>query len=556
MWGRAANLPRMRKILISALVSLLVTALAPLGRTDAAMLSLVRVRVDSPAEAGYLMSNFDETHNHGPNEIELLLWPGDLAELDSLGLDYEVVVEDVVARDRALAAGPKPLVSLPGPDRSDYRRLGDYNAEMQDLAGKNKSLVKLFEMKRPSLEGRTVYGLEIAADVKATDGRPVFYLDALHHAREWPAAEFTMIYAHYLVEEFGKNPQITNLLRKARVIVVPIVNVDGFDYSRESVLSAHQTVANNTSATAAGNGFEGYWRKNRRSLTGVTVPVAQKNPDAYGVDPNRNYSYEWGDMHGGSSGLQVDQTYRGEAPFSEPETQNVRDIVLGRNVTGVITNHTYQSTVLRAGGGKAPEDAPIEAIGQKMADVLGYQNNGTVGYPTTGTTDDWAYSVIGAFGYTIEHGTQGFHPPYANFVAEHHDEVSKAFTIMLETTANPKYHSVLTGNVTNGPAKLTLTRVNKTPLSPGNPIGEKFVSEKIQISTTANGRFEWHVGPSTSPWSKKTTAYTLTVKGGDGSVTKMPVVLRRGQRLQLDTIGMAAKSVRAHANSDVPEHNH
>ncbi|HEV2757207.1 MAG TPA: M14 family metallopeptidase [Actinomycetota bacterium] len=545
----------MRKLLITALVSLLVAALAPIGRTDTAVLSLVRVHVDSPAEAGYLMSNFDETHNHGPSEIELLLWPGDLAELDALGLDYEVVVEDVVARDRALDAGPNPVVSLPGPDRSEYRHLADYNSEMQDLAAKNKSLVKLFEMKRPSLEGRTVYGVEIAADVKKVDGRPIFYLDALHHAREWPAAEFTMIYAHYLVEEFGKNPQITNLLKKARVIVVPIVNVDGFDYSRESVLSANETVAHQTDLTGAANGFEGYWRKNRRSLTGVTVPVAQKNPDAYGVDPNRNYSYEWGDTHGGSSSSQLDATYRGEAPFSEPETQNVRDIILGRNVTGVITNHTYQSTVLRAGGGKAPEDFILEPLGEKMAGALGYQNNGTVGYPTTGTTDDYAYAVIGAFGYTIEHGTLGFHPPYAEFVAEHHDEVSKAFTIMLEATANPKYHSVLKGHIANGPAKLTLTRTNRTPLSEGNPIGEKFVTDKIQISTTANGAFEWHVGPSTSPWSKKKTSYTLTVKDANGAVMKMPVVVRRGQTLDLGHLAFSAKTAEAKLIS-ADGHNH
>ena len=548
----------MRKLLISALVSLLVAALAPLGRTDAAVLSLVRVRVDSPSEAGYLMSHFDETHNHAPNEVELLLWPGDLAELDSLGLDYEVVVEDVVARDRALAAAPKPLVSLPGPDRTDYRRLPDYNAELQDLAAKNKGLVKLIEMQRPSLEGRTVYGVEIAADVNATDGRPVFYLDALHHAREWPAAEFTMIYAHYLVEEFGKNPKITSLLKKARVIVVPIVNVDGFDYSRESVTSANQTVADNTDMLGTANGFEGYWRKNRRSLTGVTVPAAQKNPDAYGVDPNRNYSYLWGDSQGGSSGNMYDTTYRGAAPFSEPEVQNVQDIVLGRNVTGIITNHTYQSSVLRAGGGDAPEDTILKAVGQKMADVLGYENNGTVGYPTTGTTDDWAYAVVGAIGYTIEHGTEGFHPPYANFVAEHNDEVSEAFTIMLEATANPKYHSVLTGRVTDGPATLTLTRTNKTPLSEGNPTGEEFITEKIEISTKTgkDGRFEWHVGPSTSPWVKKTTANTLTIKTSKGLI-KMPVTVKRGQRLDLGTIAGVAKAVTAGTDrADGHAHNH
>jgi hypothetical protein len=542
----------MRKLIVCALASLVVAALTPAGRTDPSVLSLVRVRVDSPADASYLMSNFDESHNHSRNEVELLLWPGDLAELDSLGFDYEVVVADLVAHDRALAAGPQPVVSLPGPDRSDYRHLADYNTEMQELAKKHKSFVKLLELKRPSLEGRTVYGLEMAADVRRNDGRPIFYLDALHHAREWPASEFTMIYAHYLAEGYGKDPRITGLLERARIILVPIVNVDGFDYSRESITSAHPTVANGTSLLAAGNGFEGYWRKNRRSLTGVTVPVAQKNPDAYGVDPNRNYAYLWGDNQGGSSGNILAQTYRGEAPFSEPETQNVRDIVLGRNVTGVITNHTYQSSVLRAGGGEAPEDALLKAIGQKMADVLGYQNNGTVGYPTTGTTDDWAYAVVGSLGYTIEHGTEGFHPPYANFVAEHNDEVSEAFTIMYDVAADPRYHSVLTGRVSDGPAKLTLTKTVRTPLSEGNPLGEKFVVEKIRMSTvtTKDGRFEWHVGPSTRPWSKKKESYTLTITAG-GSTMRMPVVVARGERLDLGMLHLRAKKESAHAEAHV-----
>ncbi len=433
----------------------------------------------------------------------MLLWPGDRIELDALGFDYEVVTENVYARDLALAQdlalarGPQTLIELPGPDRTDYRRLADYNAEMAELADKNKGLVKLFEMQRPTLEGRTVFGIEIAANVKDSDGRPIYYIDGVHHAREWPAAEYTMIFAHHLVESFGKDARVTALLKKARVIVVPIVNVDGFDYSRESVLSAHQTLANNTEETGAGNGFEGYWRKNRRSLTGATVPVANKNPDAFGVDPNRNYSYLWGDNQGGSSGSQVDQTYRGEAPFSEPETLNVRDIILGRPVTGVITNHTYQGSVLRAGGGDAPEDDILLRIGDEMAKILGYNNAPTVGYPTTGTTDDWAYAAIGSLGFTIEHGIIGFHPPYADEVGTFWKEHMEAFMVMLETSADPKYHSVITGKVTGGRTELVLKKRFKTPLSEGNPTGESHVVEKVNIPFTTNkdGSFELHVGP-------------------------------------------------------------
>jgi Zinc carboxypeptidase len=529
----------MRKMIVSALVATLVAAFSPAGHTGVAeTLALVRVHVTSDAQAAYLLNHFDDSHNHSQGEVELVLWPGDRAQLDALGYDYDVVTEDLVARDLALLPkGPQPLQKLPGPDYSDYRHLAEYNTELEELAKKNPSLVKHFEMKRQSLEGRSIFGVEIAADVKQEDGRPIFYMDAVHHAREWPASEFTMIYAHYLVEQFGKNPQVTSLLKKARVILVPIINVDGFNYSRESVTGATQELRDATQNLGAGNGFEGYWRKNRRSLTGVTAPGAQVNPDAFGVDPNRNYAYLWGDQQGGSSGTQVDQTYRGEAPFSEPEPANVADIILSRSVTGVITNHTVQASVLRAGGGDAPDDKTLVKIGQEMADLLKFQNNPTVGYPTTGTTDDWAYAAMGAYGFTIEHGGSGFHCAYAECVGDPTDRTMKAFNVMFEASANPRHHSILEGKVANGPAKLTITKTFKTPLSEGNPLGEEFITEKLKwsIPTERNGSFEWHIGPSTRPYVKGTESYTLTITAGGKSKT-LKVVVDRGERLNLGTI--------------------
>ena len=518
----------MRRFLVVALVGVLVAAMAPVGRTDMAVPTLVRVPVDSAEEAAFLLSNFDETHNHTAETIELLLWPGDRAELDALGIAYDVIAENLFERDLALEArSANTLVKLPGPDRTDYRQLTDYNAEMEQLAKKNPDLVRHFEMAQPSLEGRPIFGVEIAANVKKDDGRPVFYIDAVHHAREWPAAEYTMSFAHYLVEGYGKKDDVTSILRRTRVIVVPIVNVDGFDYSRQSPAQ--------NSNLSAGNGFEGYWRKNRRSLTGVTIPAPRQiNPDAYGVDNNRNYPYLWGDSNGGSSGSHVDQTFRGDAPLSEPENQNVRDIILGRNVTGMITNHTYQASVLRAGGGDAPEDGILTRIGDKMAKILEFRNAPTVGYPTTGTTDDWAYAVMGALGFTIEHGKIGFHPPYADEVGAHVDQTMKAFMVMADVVADPKYHSVIKGTFGNQ-ATLTLTKKWETPLSPGNPTGAESIPEKLEmkLKTNPDGSFEWHVSPSIRPYEKKAEPYTIKIKTFDGRVYSGTILLRRGQVVNL-----------------------
>lgn len=531
----------MRRAVVIALVLSLVGAFAPIGRTEGNALALVRVAITSRAQAQYLLTHFDETHNHGDGHIELLLWPGDAARLDALGIDYSVVEDDVIARDRA-ALVPGPVVSLPGQDRDGYRRLPDYVEELRKLAKKNPRLVDLIKMPHPTLEGRTVFGVEIEAP-RGNPGRPTFYVDGIHHAREWPAAEYPMIFAHYLVDNYMKDRDVTRILLHTRVVIVPIVNPDGFDYSRESLVDAQGTA----SFPLAVLGAEAYWRKNRRSLSGVTVPVAQKNPDAYGIDPNRNYALLWGEDENGSSSFELNQTYRGSAPFSEPETQNVRELLLSTNVVGVITNHTYGRLVLRPWGHTsqdAPDERFLARLGQALADAMGgYQNIKGIGlYATHGTTDDWAYGALGALGYTFEHG-EAFHPPYANSVGESWRGVVEAFLIMAEAVSRPENHAVIEGRVVRAgrpvTAKLTLTKSFRTPLGDGNPTGKEGLKERLRLSlsTGKDGRFEWHVNPSTRPIPevKGKESYTLTIRAGDRT-KRLTVTVDRGEVLNLGTI--------------------
>ncbi|MGH2818771.1 MAG: M14 family zinc carboxypeptidase [Actinomycetota bacterium] len=538
----------MRRIAVVLLVCLLIAALAPAGGTEEAVLALVRVRAASADQAAFLLTHFDETHNHHDGFVELLLWPGDEERLRAAGFDYEVVVEDVLARDIAAASAPSRAVPMPGPDRKDYRRLSAYVSEMKKLARKHPSFVRVMKLEHKTLEGRNVLGLEIAARVRRNDGRPTFYVDGVHHAREWPAAEYPMIFAHYLAEGFGRDRDITSLLERLRVVIVPVVNVDGFDYSRESLADPDGLGA----YPLAVAGLEAYWRKNRRSPSGATVPQAQKNPDAYGVDPNRNYSYVWGDDGGGSSGIHVDQTYRGDAPFSEPETRSVRKLVLGRHVTGVITNHTYGNLVLRPWGHTvkdAPDERILAPLGARLARTMGgYTNQKGIGlYATTGTTDDWAYAAVSALGYTLEHGT-AFHPPYGASVGKSFKGVLRAYMIMARTAADPDLHSVISGRVVDRRgrsvgARLFLTKRFRTPLGRGNPTGERFIVEKLATAMRAgrNGNFGWHVNPSTRPIASSKggrESYTLTLVSRAGCRT-LHVKVDRGERLNLGPIRLS-----------------
>ena len=115
----------------------------------------------------------------------------------------------------------------------------------------------------------------------------------------------------------------------------------------------------------------------------------------------------------------------------------------------------------------------------------------------------------------------------------------KAFTVMLDVSADRKYHSVITGKVAGGKAKLTLSKTFKTELSPGNPTGKKFIKEHqvMKLTTDKDGSFEWHLGPSSRPYEKRVESYQLSILQGK-RLSVMKVSVARGERLNLGRISL------------------
>ncbi len=140
---------------------------------------------------------------------------------------------ELASIDRAFAqrTARSPLPS----GRDGYRRLGEINDELKKLATDNPGHVKLITLKNKSVEGRDILGIEVTENAQnVADGKPVFLQMGVHHAREWPSLEMPMEFANELVKGFGSNERITNLLKRSRVIFVPVVNVDGYNLSREA----------------------------------------------------------------------------------------------------------------------------------------------------------------------------------------------------------------------------------------------------------------------------------------------------------------------------------
>ena len=458
----------------------------------------------------------DLTEHGGEDYVEVVLHrQADADLLARHGFSWTVRIPDLAARQaanaRANAAYAAAVDTSPLPSgRDTYRTLADYEAELEALAEANPGLVKHIELNHPSVEGRTVYGVEIARDVEASDGRPTFLMMGLHHAREWPSGEHAMEFAIDLVKNQA-DPRIGGLLARARVVVVPVVNPDGFEQSRKwGDIVDLRPVDDGGTVTILGTPGNAYKRKNCAQPGALPAPpggceVSSPGGFGVGVDLNRNYGGSWGGA--GTSNDFVGPTYRGPAPFSEPETQNVRELVSARHVTTLITNHTFSNLVLRppgvrAAGTTVDEDAMRE-LGARMSAQNGYQNlQGWQLYDTTGTTEDWSYAATGGYGYTFEIGPDEFHPPFEKVVDEYVGSGSfegkgnrEAYLLALETAADPAHHSVLTGKAPAG-AVLRLHKAFKTSTSNGGTIDDVLESTLV---VGPSGSFTWHVNPSTRP---------------------------------------------------------
>jgi hypothetical protein len=506
-------------VIVGALA--LQSAPASAAAEEAFPVQLVRVAVPTQADRDRLTTlGLDLTEHGGDSYVEAVLHStADATELATHGFTWTVTIQDLglreIANNQVNAAYAAAVTTSPLPSGRDaYRTLADYNSDLRLLASIHPGLVRLFTLSRRSLEGREILGVEISENVSSTtDGKPVFLMMGLHHAREWPSGEHSIEFGIDLVKGYvAGDARIKGLLAKARVLVVPVVNPDGFEQSRKwGDLVDIREIDEGGIVTIVGNPGNAYKRKNCRAVDGVdtTPPGACEitSPGGFGigVDLNRNYGGLWGGP--GAADLFADPTYRGASPFSEPETQAVRELISARQVTTLVTNHTFSNLVLRPPGiraaGETVDEIAMKELGARMAAQNGYRNiHGWQLYDTTGTTEDWSYNATGGYGYTFEIGPNEFHPPFPRVVDEYLGAGiytgkgnREAYLLALETAADPRHHSVISGKAPAG-AVLRLTKEFETSTSTGAPVDDRLVST---LTVPSGNKFTWHVNPSTRP---------------------------------------------------------
>jgi murein tripeptide amidase MpaA len=272
--------------------------------------------------------------------------------------------------------------------------------------------------------------------LSTTSPKPKFFLMAQIHARELSTGELAWRWIDYLADGYATDATAKSILDTTEVWVVPIANPDGVDI------------------VASGGNSPKLQRKNANNSRGGCSGTS------IGVDLNRNSTFKWG----GDSNSPCSETYQGTSAGSEPEVQALeklaRAIFPDQRGTAdtdpapstakgtMITLHSYGNDIIIPWGftqATSPNDAQYRRLGAKYAASNGYlvgTNTETVGYDTTGTTDDFTYGVLGVASVTFEVGGSsgtcgGFLPRYTCMDSTFWPKNKGAFVTAAKAAAAP-----------------------------------------------------------------------------------------------------------------------
>ncbi len=348
--------------------------------------SVVRAELESMRQLRTLLALGGDVWSEsiGLGKIDVMLPNDRLRVLDRTGIDYEVIIDDVQslldAEQARLTANQNGIAGVGY--HEEYHQQDEIFAFYDALQAGRPDLMT------SRVIGQTIEGRDIPAytifggEPEDLADAPAVYILTGAHAREWIGPATIAFVVDNLINSHGIDDRITSLVDGVVWHIVPIANPDGYQHTWDD---------------------NRLWRKTRRA----------NGDGTFGVDWNRNFAAGWGGP--GSSGNTNSDTYRGSAPFSEPETQAIRDDVMAQsNSVAFFDVHCYSQLILWPYGydDTEPEGnagAVHQAIGEGIRDAIASVHGTSFApqpahdlYLASGTSLDWAWDDAGVYAFTYE----------------------------------------------------------------------------------------------------------------------------------------------------------
>ncbi|HEX7343738.1 MAG TPA: M14 family metallopeptidase, partial [bacterium] len=300
--------------------------------------------------------------------LDAVCFPEDLSRIRALGYSAEVLIPDMESfyRNRALAEG------LAADDMGGYHTWAECEAHLDSIHALYPNITSAPFSIGNTIEGRPMRAIKISDNPGVDEDEAEIFFNGMIHAREAITTAICLELLDQLTSRYATDPTIAGYVNNREIFILPIFNVDGYVYNQQ---------------TNPGGG--GMWRKNRRLNSG----------GSYGVDLNRNFGFNWGYNNSGSSPTQTSETYRGTGPFSEPETENVRQFCNSRYFGMAQNFHSYSDLMIYSWSipppawGYTPDNATFLALSQTMQQWTGYEYGPAweILYEVNGDANDWMY---------------------------------------------------------------------------------------------------------------------------------------------------------------------
>lgn len=280
-----------------------------------------------------------------------------------------------------------------------------------------------------SIEGRALHVLRIGRTDEEGGAPRRMLVNAAQHAREWITPAVATYAAQRLATHAAKGEQPwADLLQKVEVLIVPMVNPDGYEYSRA---------------------VDRFWRKNRRPPPGQISNVDGDDNMCAGVDLNRNWPVDYGGPHSTST-FPCSDVYIGRDSLSEPESTALSKLLDLPGMRAHVDVHSYGQFVLGPYSHSYDEPANaslVRRVGVSICAAAARPFNIPYAfsagadndlYPVSGDLSDWAF-FKGAMSFTAEvrpdfPGPPGFELPVKD-IRPTCEEWFEAFTVLLKYAA-------------------------------------------------------------------------------------------------------------------------
>ncbi|XP_071949823.1 carboxypeptidase B-like isoform X3 [Antedon mediterranea] len=307
-------------------------------------------------------------------------------------------------------------------DEFDHTRYHFYN-EMIDwlriLEKRYENIASMFTIGR-TFEGRDMYVMKITSNVRDENEKSGIWIEGGIHAREKISPATMVFIIQQLLEEYGNDDVVTELVDGLIWYILPVVNIDGYEFSMKPLENA-TTIRQffKTEADVESEVWKAlYWRKTRSVNEGTTC---------IGVDPNRNWDFKWEALRVNKD---TNKTFclisdPGLKPFSEVEIQNIAKFLMEHSyIDAYLSVHSYGQMIIFPWCWTKDNISDYEDL-QNLSDKVSkaiesvngtkYRSGPVPSLILTGCSCDWTYAVAGIkYSYGIElrdTGTYGFFLP-------------------------------------------------------------------------------------------------------------------------------------------------